>query len=171
MAKHGSKPRKKLIVGSINPPAGIVLGTLANKTLISVTVGENPLQEMWLNSVDLSWGMQDLTPGEGPIVVGIAHEDYTDAEIEEYLENTGSWNPGDLVDQEVAKRKVRVVGQFAGNLGFEETLNDGKPIRTRCRWRNAENQSLKLWAYNNGGGALTTGGVVRPIGNAYLNLL
>lgn len=167
--KRTGRRRKALVVGQINPAAGIALGTLGNNTLISVTTGENPVQEMWLMSVDLTWGMQDLTVGEGPILVGVAHEDYTDTEIEEYLENTGSWNPSKLIEKERAGRKVRVAGLFAGQLA-QEYLNDGKPIRTRCGWRNAENQSLKLWAYNRGGGTLTTGAIIRPTGQAYLTL-
>jgi len=148
--------------------AELVLGTLADNTLLSGVVGENTDQDMFLMSIDGIWALGAHTAGEGPITVGLAHEDYTDAEIQQFLDNTGSWSPGDLIDQEIAKRKIRIVGVFPG-ADTDEVLNDGKPIRTKCMWRNATGQSLKNWAFNKSGAPLTTGSVILLTGNAYLN--
>ncbi len=172
---HQRRRRKKLFVPTIN--ATLALGALADQDLISATLGQNPGIETFLMSMKATWNLDNATPGEGPILVGVAHEDYTDAEIEEYLENTQSWSPQDLVGQEIANRKIRIVGSF-GNTArggtattSTERLQDGKPIKTICRWVNSDSQSLKIWAFNKAGGPLTTGGRVVVVGNAFMNRL
>ncbi len=117
-------------------------------------------EKAWLSSCVLTWSLSELTlaANQGPIMVGVAHSDYTAAEIEEWVENTSSWEQGNKVQQEIARRKIRRVGTFLteGNLGevVRGILNDGKPIRTRCGWGLITGQTLKIWSYNLGSVAL-----------------
>ncbi len=147
------------------------LGTLAAKTLVSKDFANVMAEKGRITSVELAWAMEGFTEGAniGPIYVGIAHNDYSDAEMEAVIENTGSWNPGDKVKQEVAKRLVRVIGVFKGthaSLGVVE-LNDGRPIKTKLNWEVITGQTLAVWAYNAGSAAIgTTDPNVVSIGHA-----
>ncbi len=161
MAKHGGKPRRKFrayLRGNVDEV--LALSTLASLTLISAVFDEVVEEQCWVSSVRGTWAMQRFTAqtDDGPIMVGLAHSDYTDAEIEAFIENTGSWSRGDLVAQEVGKRKIRVVGIFqTPALAAEASvLNDGKPITTKCGWMLTTGQTLRFWAYNLGTSALAT---------------
>ena len=118
-------------------------------------------ERTFVSSAKLRWALDDFTPGTdiGPVMCGLAHSDYTAAEIEEWIENAGSWNEGDLVNQEIAKRKIKLVGIFgepgsgAGNIAV---LNDGKAITTKLGWILLQGQTLDLWAYNMGTAAIAT---------------
>ncbi len=121
--------------------------------------------------------MDQFTPGasDGPILVGIAHEDYTSTEIEEWIEQVLSWDEGDMIGQEIAKRKIRQVGVLnalvsggtAANSSW--TIADGREITTKAGWIINPTKTIKIWAYNMGSGALsTTDPAVRAQGHANL---
>ncbi len=137
-----------------------LLGTLASETAISVAVVDTVEEQTWLSSVKAVYTMQNMTPGAqiGPITFGLAHSDYTNAEIEEWIENTGSWKQGDLVQQEVARRKIRLIGTFETPVDAADTARhaDGRPVTTKCGWSLVTGESVKFWWYNEGSGALAT---------------
>ncbi len=64
------------------------LGTLAGDTLLSGAVPDSVTEKAWLSSVKCAWALRNYTvaAGDGPIHVGVAHNDYTDAEIEAWVE-------------------------------------------------------------------------------------
>ncbi len=137
------------------------LGTLAARTLVSAPISDTVQERTLVSSVVTAWAISDFTSaaGTGPFAVGVAHSDYTDAEIEAVLENTGSWDEGDLVQQEVAKRKVRRIGVIntpdgAATKSF--VLNDGDPIKTKLNWILTQGQTLRIWVYNLGDAAIAT---------------
>ncbi len=137
------------------------LGTLNPLTLVSVIFDETVSEKALVASIVCNWSMRDftVTANDGPIMVGVAHSDYTDAEIEEVIENAGSWNTADKIQQrEVGRRLVRIVGTFpaAAQSGGSTVLNDGRNIKTRLNWMLATGQTLRLWAYNLGTSALGT---------------
>ncbi len=115
-------------------------------------------ERTFVSSLVAKWSIGDLTPSvnTGPIVVGVCHGDYTDTEILEYLTQAGSWNETDLIAQERAKRKIRVVGYFSQPLSATDilTLNDGRAIKTKLNWLVAEGQGLNFFVYNLGTSAL-----------------
>jgi len=147
--------------------ADLSLGALVNLDMVSGPVTATSTEAFRLFTVKLTWSLRDLTPGEGPIFVGLAHGDYTAAEIEEWLEATSAIQQGDKIAQEQSSRLCRRVGSFAGALA-EETLNDGKPIRTKLNWMMATGQTLQMWAYNRSGATLTTGGSIVAEGTGFL---
>ncbi len=172
MAYH---PKKRIRRGrSWNPNESVVpqfnsaaLGTLANATLIGSDLTPVADEEYRALSLNLLWAARGATAGEGPIVVGIAHGDYTDAEIEAWVEGTAAMSRGDLIAQEIAQRKIWRVGVFS-NLGSDEVLNDGKPIRIRMNWHVVEGDIIRQWAYNQSGAPLTTGQNIVTNGSLHL---
>ncbi len=168
--KGGGRRRRRYLKGNLHE--GLALATLAGQTLVSDVWDETVVERTLISSIVATWTIKDLTgvAGDGPIVVGVAHSDYSDAEIEQVIENTGSWDEGDLVQQEVAKRKVRTIGifsEFSGDVNTF-TLNDGLPIKTKLNWMLTTGDTLKMWAFNQGSGALTTGANMSCIGHANL---
>ncbi len=161
MAKHRSRRRRirgRYVKGNVDE--GLGLGTLSGKTLVSGIFDEVMVESGRISSIVGTYAISDMTPAanDGPIEVGLAHSDYTDAEIEAVIENTGSWDVGNKIQQEIAKRLVRTIGVFESAtdaLGVD-VLNDGKPIKTRLNWHLTTGQSLRLWAYNQGSSALAT---------------
>ena len=159
MGKNPKRKRRfrKYLRGSINHT--LALSTLAAKTLITSLVGDVVTEKAWCSSVKLAWQVAEWTPavGDGPIMVGVAHSDYSTAELEAWIENTSSWEEGDQVQQEIAKRKIRRVGTFTtlGDVAAQMTLNDGKPIRTKCGWMLTTGQTIRVWAYNMGTSAFS----------------
>ncbi len=137
----------------------LALTTLAGKTLVGSPFDESVAERALLTSIVATYALDDFTLGTdiGPFVVGIAHGDYTDVEIEAFIENTGSWVEGDLVSQEVAKRKIRIVGTFSQEItNATDVLNDGKPIKTKLNWILNIGDTLRLWVYNFGSNAVAT---------------
>ncbi len=157
--RTGRRKFRRYLRGAIQDE--LDLGTLAAKTLISADLGGVVQEKTWLSSVKATWSLSDFTDaiGDGPIIVGIAHSDYTDAEIEAFIENAGSWTEGNKVAQEISRRKIRIVGSFESSVADSQgvaVLNDGKPIHTKCNWYLATGQTVSIWAYNAGDSALAT---------------
>ncbi len=135
----------------------LAFGALASSTLIGVNMLAAGDNEYRLLTIKGLWSIRDLTVGEGPLIFGVAHSDYTDAEIEEFLETETMLTRGNMVaTREIGRRLVRRIGIFTGNAA-EETINDGKPVYTRLNWPMATAIVPKLWIYNASGATLTTG--------------
>ncbi len=151
----------------------LVLGTLASQTLVGGNFDEAVTERTLISSLVATYAVQDATDGSGigPILVGIAHSDYSDAEIEAWIETTTSWETSDLIGQEVAGRLCRKVGILTvpETIDFQTSLNDGKPITTKLNWVLNTGQTIKLWAYNLGTSAFaTTSPVIRLQGHVNL---
>ncbi len=157
--RRGSGRRKmgKYIRGNI--AENMALGTLAANTLISGTT-DTVNERTLISSVVASYSLSGFTAGDniGPVLVGLAHGDYSDAEIEEWVENQTSWDEGDLKQQEVANRKIRRIGLFdiPAAVGESIALNEGRLIKSKLNWILLQGQALKLWAYNTGTAAIAT---------------
>ncbi len=136
------------------------LSTLGSKVVISSVTPGSVVDTTRVSSIKASYSLSGFTPGEnkGPIVVGVAHPDYTSSEIEAWIENTGGWDIGNMVQREVAQRRIRQIGTFPipEDATKGVVLNDGKPIRTKLNWVISEGEGLRFWAWNAGTNALTT---------------
>ncbi len=160
MAKHkgGRKPFRRFLKGVADERT--LLTTLAARTLFGAVFDDAVTERTYASSIVATYTMDNWTPivEAGPIMVGVAHSDYTDAEVEAVIENLGSWEEGSLVEQEIAKRKVRVIGIFDTPEGIEDTipLNEGRPIKTKLGWILLGGQTLRLWGYNLGQAAVAT---------------
>ncbi len=137
------------------------LGTLAAADLVRSNLGDVD-GRTFVSSIKAVWAMSGFTVTDnvGPIIVGCAHGDYTDAEIEAWVEQTEatSWTSGTLADKEISNRRCRKIGTF-GQVGQSlgtQVLNDGKPITTKLNWLLVSGQTVALWAYNTGTVAVGT---------------
>ncbi len=167
MAKHGARKGgrgkfRRYMRGNVDEV--VALGTLAPRSLVAQVFDEVVQERTWISSLVASWSMTAFTPAtnDGPVLVGVAYSDYSPTEIEEFIENTGSWNEASLVQtREVGKRLIRVIGTFptasgAGVAAEIAVLNGGRKIRTKLGWMLTTGQILDLWAYNLGSSALAT---------------
>ncbi len=163
MPKKASRRRSKLAV--INVSESLALLTLADNAVLGSD--SDPFgREFFAISADLYWNISGMTAGQGPVVVGCAHNDYTDVEVAENLNTTGMEDPGDLPAKEQGRRLVRRAGQFSV-VSTDEVLNDGKPVRTRLGFVITDGFSLAFWAQNKSDAPLTTGGILNVQGKIY----
>ena len=164
MPKKGKGGRRSRLA-VINVDEAIGLLTLADNAVLGVD--SDPFgREFYAISCDLYWSLFNHTAGEGPIIVGLAHNDYTDTEVAENLNQSGMEDPGDKIAQEAGRRLVRRAGQFSG-VSTDEVLNDGKAKRTRLGFVITDGFSLAFWAQNKSNSSLTTGAVVNVNGKIY----
>ncbi len=156
--KFAARKMGKYIRGDIDEE--LAMTTLAARTLVSAPFDNVVNERTFISSIQAIWSLHSFTPSaaRGPILCGVAHSDYTDAEIQAVIDATLSWNEGDLIAQEVAHRKVRRVGIFEipDDATDSVTLNDGKPIKTRLNWTMTQGQTLRVWAFNLGSVAVAT---------------
>ncbi len=157
MAKRGI--RRAAIAESL-PLLTLASLDVLGETIVGVV--DKPTRVM---SVDCLFALNGMTALEGPVDVGLAHSDYTDAEIEECLEAVGSWSSDDKVANERSNRLVRRVGQLDAE---HDELNDGEPVRVRLNWGLASGSTIRYWARNVGSAALTTGSILTFNGDAWL---
>ncbi len=167
------KRRRRTPVRPANIDLEFALGTLADQTLLGSELNDNVDRDQFILSVEAIYAMRNHTTGEGPIMVGFAHDDYTDAEIEAWIENTQGWSQADLIQQEIQQRgkRIKIVGSFPVLQGSDAVLNEGRPIKTAARFTLLQSAGLKFWAYNQAGAALTTGTVVIVDGHAWLKAI
>ncbi len=143
----------------------ILLGALASNDLISVQQGQASKEDLKL--LHCKYFFSFLPGGsdgfEGPIIVGWAPGDMTDAEIEEAIEA----NP--LVDNDypAIEQSQRPFFPLEILLNIQETTNlnnlGGRLVAQgefKPRWRIQELTGWRWFAYNMSGAALATGGIV-----------
>ncbi len=158
----------RYIRGGVNET--LSLGSLAPSTLVGVLFDEVVNERTLVSSIDATYTLSDVAQAanRGPILIGVAHGDYTDAEIEAVIEMTDSWDEGNKVEQEIANRKVRKICTLQTESATAQVVaNDGKPIKTKLNWILLQGQTLRLWGYNLGTAALVAG-AIRLEGHANL---
>ncbi len=117
------------------------------------------LNKLRVVSVIAAYSWTGNQPEDDSMEFGIAHGDYTAAEIEECLESQGSVDFGDKIEQERANRLVRSIGIITGGEAAAAggAFNDGKPVKTRLNWLLTEGESTVMWVRNGSGVIYTTG--------------
>ncbi len=167
MAKKASRNRRRMSLRRVRVTPELALVTLASDTALIVSMTPAAPSTYRFMSLIATWAIEGLTQGEGPITVGLAHGDYTVAEIKECLESIASIDQGDKVAQERANRLIRIVGVLRSDPSGSR-LNFGEPIKTRLNWLVTIGDTVKLFAYNESTGALTTGAVLHCQGDVWV---
>jgi len=126
--------------------------TLADATVLLQACMGAFGEDIYIVSVDCLFNIRDLTVGEGPIVVGLAHGDLSVTEVKEALVAELT-DPDDIIAREHARRPVRKVGVFS-EAG---ALADGRIIRRKILFSIGDAHTLNFFAFNRSGAALTTG--------------
>ncbi len=153
-----AQKRGTYIKGNIDLNAN--LGTLAGVTAQAVPTQDTVSERARVTSIDCAYALSNFTPTAdvGPVIIGVAHGDYSQAEIEEWIELSTGWDVADLVSREISSRLIRRIGVFEDpdSAAGVAVLNDGKPIKTRLNWGLNSGQGLDFWVYNSGSAAFVT---------------
>jgi len=163
MAKKGGR-RQRVIPLRVDHQLSVAAP--ATGAITTAVLADTVINRMYLISFKGVVAFRDNTAQEGPLYVGLAHSDYTDAEILEWYNAQGSWDQGDLVAQEQGRRKCRKIGIFDGELA-NENLNNGIEVTVPLRMIVEEGATLELFSVNEGGATRTTGGVVELHGTVW----
>ncbi len=164
LAKHGRGRRRRNFDGYFKGQLNFKMpfGALAGRTVISQANSDLVNEQTRISSIKCIYTLGNFSNAtdRGPMYFGVAHSDYTSAEIEEWIEAAASWDQGDLLAQrEVGKRLIRRIGTFPSgdDVNAHMVFNDGRPMTTKLNWQVVTNQGLKFWAYNAGSAALANG--------------
>lgn len=138
----------------------LVLGNLGAGSMVKANLlGTDFGEDYFCISMDLLMHLETNTAGDGPLKMGIAHEDLTVSEIAEAI-TAEMTDPDDIIAKERARRPVRTVSVFSG-FAATETINDGQMKRVKVGWSIGDGHNLDLWAQNDDADARTTGGIVQ----------
>ncbi len=162
MAKR--RGRKPLLVARFLETQ--IVAAIVNNGIESSTLVDASDQECFLISMDVNMSLGTHIAGEGPLFVGVAHGDYSEAEILEWFQQSNGLSTGDLVTREQAKRLIREIGVFSG-VGTEEVMNDGKKIRVPLKFRLQDGVNLNLFTVNLSGATLTANSQINAVGKIY----
>ncbi len=171
LAKHKPQRKRRFTMRKVRVTGSLSLGALAALDVVSGAITDASTDPYRLISANLRYTLVNL----GAVIddgqeFGLAHSDYTAAEIEECLEATASIDLGDKIAQEQANRLVRSIGIMtggnaaAGNMDF----NDGRPVKTRLNWKMSTGDTLNIWVRNSSGVVYTTGATVSTLGEIWI---
>ncbi len=162
------KPSRKRGLTAIPFSESKALSTLADDTVISGNLlSGNLTEDFFCTSIVGTVSLEAHTAGEGPIEMGIAHNDYTVAEILENLK-AEILGTADKILLEQSRRLVRRGGMFTGQA-TSEVLNQGMPIKIIVKRLFESGKTINLWARNmdTAGGPLTTGTLLNFHGTVF----
>ncbi len=156
MAKRKGRNFRRYLRGSIDHD--LTFAALGANDVVLSALADTVVDTTWLSSVKATWTLSNLTntTSAGPFLVGLAHSDYTAAEIEEWIENADSWKESNMIGKEISRRKIRRVGSFRQRDTDQNdvlqyyVLNEGRLVHTKCNWLINEGQTVKVWIYNTG---------------------
>ncbi len=161
------KPKRRFTLRAVRSTNSINLLTLNSLVALAGAVYGNADGAYRIMSFSGTWSLRNHTVGEGPLQVGYAHGSYSATQIKEFIESGASISIGNKLADEQAGRLIRLVGTFSGD-NAEETLNDGKPIKTRLNWAIPIGTNFNKFIYNDSGANLTTGSVVDLTGTGWV---
>ena len=163
LAKHGRGRGRRRRMGKYmrgNIDESLSLGTLAAQAIVTDLWDNSVDSRTLLSSIVATYSINNITAPQGPLMFGVAMSDYTDAEIEAVIEEVGnSWNTGNLISQELNKRKIRRIGQIGSDQlagTVDVFFNGGRPVKTKLNWVLQEGDGVTMWVYNVSAGALAT---------------
>ncbi len=165
MARRPHTRRRRFSLRRVRITPELPLLTLASDTALTVALTAAGTGTYRAMSVNATWSVQGLTAEDGPITLGYAHSDYNVAQIKEALESAASINLGNKLEQEESNRLVRIVGLMSSSTN---SLNDGKPIKTRLNWLISIGDTVVAFAYNENTSALSTGAVFNLQGDLWV---
>ncbi len=148
------------------------IGALASLDVIEFGITDLATSSMRVISADLSFALTDMAAfiDDGQ-EFGLAHSDYSAAEIEECLEATGSWNQTDKIAGERANRLVRSLGTFVSggsSTDSSQSYNNGKPIHVKLNWPIGVGMGIVIWVRNGSDTVYTSGTNIMVTGHFWV---
>jgi len=136
-------------------------GALATLDVVSNAMINASVDTYRLISVKASYAWVDIqVVADDGMTFGLAHSDYTAAEVEECLEAIAAIDRGDKIAQEQSNRLVREIGSIESldSTGTgSRVFADGRQVHTRLNWFMSIGDQLNLWIRNASGIVWTTG--------------
>ncbi len=171
MANKGR--RRKFNLRRVRIASASAAGALAAGDVVSNQVTDATSNTVRFMSVNASYAWSDLGGGaDDACTFGLAHSDYTAAEVEECLEAGASMDIGNKVAREQANRLVRQIGTITGSSGGVGSsgfsFNEGNPVKTRLNWLMSIGDRLHVWIRNSSGVVWTTGSSVTINGDLWV---
>ncbi len=163
-AKRRRRSRGRFVALPFNTQQA--LGTLADETVVSADLTTNLAEDFYAISVDIVATVADGSAGDGPIEIGVAHDDYTAAEIKEFID-VNLTDPDNKIDQERSRRLIRRLGSIVELTNAPQVPRSGDPKRIPLRFILGDGHTLSAWVMNHTGSAMTTGAVVTFSGTIY----
>ncbi len=142
----------------------MTLGALAANTGLLDRTDSSVASRAYLLSMEAVHSIIGLAAGES-VALGVAHSDYTLAEVEEWIENTTGWDEGDLISQEINRRKIRSIGVFTSE---ETAINEGRMLKTKLGFIVNTGDGLNFFLYNPDAAGLTTGSEWTSMGHVWI---
>jgi len=171
MPKKG-KSRRKFNLRPVRVNSGLGVGALASADVISSAITNVAANNMRVTSAHLAYSWADIQAlDDDAMAFGLAHGDYTAAEIEECLEAGGAMDKGDKIALEQSNRLVREVGQIGGHVeevGGGISFADGRIVKTKLNWNLSIGEALQAWVRNNSGAVYTTGSTLSISGKIWV---
>ncbi len=172
MARKRSSRRRKFNLRKVQIADESTISALAAKDVETFALSGAATNTLRVVSANLMYTWGALAVNDGGCEFGLAHSDYSAAEIEECLEVQTSMDIGNKVSQEQADRLVRRVGTFpstpnAATTG-EQVANEGRPIKTRLNWLLAIGQTLNIWVRNSSGTIWTVNSLLNASGELWV---
>ena len=170
-AKRGRKRRYNLrMVRFNNRVAG---GALASLDVTSGSIMDAATNPYRLVTVKASYSWTDIPNNvDGGMTFGLAHSDYTAAEIEECLEAQGAIDRGDKIALEQSNRLVRQIGVMESRTTSAASgtivFNDGRQIKTKLNWYIGVGDGISIWMRNASNTAWSTGSNIQIAGEMYV---
>jgi len=140
------------------------LSTLGSGTALAATLLDID-DDCFIYSTNMLIAIRGLTPGEGPIEVGLASDSMSVANIIEALDASPTARD-DRIALERTGRPVRRLGVFDGQSATEK-LNNGLEIYRKLLFPLTQSRILDQYAVNRSGATLTTGSTVDFFGRIH----
>ncbi len=174
MARHGrgrGGRRRPFNLRRVRVAALLAIGALATRDVATGNITNAAVDPYRLMSVDLQYKIGDVKAvADDNFEIGLAHSDYTAAEVEECLEAQAAIDLGDKIAQEQSNRLVRYIGTLTGqtvvNAGYQ--FNDGKPVHTKLNWKMSTGDILNVWIRNGSDTVWTDGANIGVMGNMWI---
>ncbi len=147
------------------------IGALATLDVLVAAMTDAVADKLRLISLIGSWSWGNIQGSvDDSLEFGVAHSDYSAAEVEECLESAAAIDLGDKVAQEQANRLVRSIGIISNEAGAASagSFNDGKPVRTKLNWLLSAGDTLNVWVRNGSGTVFVTGSAIIFSGNLWV---
>ncbi len=154
--------------------ATLAVGALAALDVTTSPIGVASVDTYRCKSVKASYSIADLGAAiDDSFQFGLAHSDYTPAEVEECLEASAAIDLGDKIAQEQANRLVRRIGtisQAGGIVASGLQFNDGKPVSTKLNWVMSIGDTINMWVRNGSAVVYTTGSLLVMSGHLVIQV-
>ncbi len=169
--KPRRKGRRKFNLRRVRIAAAVTVGALDTLDVTSSTIHPTPVNPLRVVSAKLAYSWADIGAAiDDGFEFGLAHSDYSAAEIEECIEASAAIDQGDKIAQERANRLVRSIGIMpaSGVTASGRVFNDGRIVHTKLNWLIGIGDSVVAWIRNGSGVIYTTGSSLLVQGDLWI---